>query len=217
MSALCSVWTPIACVVVYLVAAAFTLSYLALPDASGAVSLRVSPTPTHSLAPSASPTFVVPVAVVYLSRRAVRGDFMLREDPERVCEEGAHALYGCARVAPLLSTLGVSLRRRAREMTDVEVVGYEAHGAIAHEVADLWTPGAVDLGAEAEFWSGAEPDGSEAAERCADFTSLSGRGVVGSRSISDGLAPCAEARRLLCICRTSVLRAEDHAPQLATP
>lgn len=198
----CSIWIPVFLVCIHL---ALISAYMLLSpaDAPSSPHLRTSNETLASYSPTSSPTFVVPVAIMYMSKRAVRGDFMRTSTPESVCEESAHAMYACTRVAPLLSTEHTSFRKRAREMKRM-LVSYEHHGVIAHEVEDVWTIPEFDIGAEREFWSGSNPDGSVASERCMDWTSVSGFGVIGSHTISESEAACNEERHLLCICKTTL-------------
>ncbi len=168
-------------------------------DAPIVDSLRGSsraPTGTH--APSASPTFVVPVVVAYLSSRAVRGDFMLREtSPEAVCEEGAHETYGCVHIAAMISTRTIPLRRRVRDMKSV-MVSFGG-GVVAHDVTDLWT--FVDLNLHESVWTGTDESGGLGEDDCEDWTSVLGYGVYGQRTLRDGDARCSDVKRLMCACR----------------
>ncbi len=84
------------------------------------------------------------------------------------------------------------------------MVSYEHHGVIAHEVEEVWTDEKFELGAAHSFWSGTNTDGSIAGDRCMDWTSVEGYGVVGSNSISESEAACHEERHLLCICKTTI-------------
>lgn len=164
-----------------------------------------SPSVNGSWAPSASPTFVVPIVVVYLSSRSVPGYFMARgETPEGICEEEAHARHGCDRVSALVSTRSTPVRRRVRDMKHVFVY-FQDHHVIAHDVADLWTLGEHVLGLPEEVWTGSNPDGGAAEDGgCDDWTGIAGYGVVGRLTVSDGEVRCDQERKLLCICKTKL-------------
>lgn len=157
-----------------------------------------SPSSNESYSPTASPTFIVPVVVLYLSRRAVRGDFAGGESPEAVCEEGAHELYGCDRVSALITTAAVPLRRRVRHMKDVMVSFEHDNHIVAHDVSEVWT--GLALGLHQRVWTGTDADGGVGEDRCKDWTSTEGYGVYGSNSLADGDAACSESLRLLCVC-----------------
>lgn len=160
-----------------------------------------SPSSNDSFSPTASPTFIVPVVVLYLSRRAVRGDFIgTGETPEAVCEEGAHETYGCERVAALLSTATSSLRLRARGMKDVMVSFEHDNHIVAHDVSEVWT--SLQLRLHRRVWTGTDDAGGVGMDRCADWTSTEGYGVYGSDTVADGDALCSESLRLLCACKS---------------
>lgn len=163
--------------------------------------MRASLAPTHSFSPTTSPTFVVPVVVLYLSQRLVRGDFMTRETPEQVCEEGAHAKYSCERVTALVSTASTPMRRRVREMKGVMVSFGHDHAVVAHDVADLWV---LELGLPEQVWTGTDQDGGVGEDRCKDWTTVDGYGVYGERGMTDGDARCSESKRLLCVCKSKL-------------
>lgn len=152
--------------------------------------------------PSASPTFVYPVAMLYLSARRVPGDFARRESPEAVCEEEAHARYRCERVSALISTSRLPLRRRARGLKHL-LVAFESHHVAAHDVSELWTSG-FELALHESVWTGTDAVGGVGDEHCDDWTQTGGRGITGMHTLVDDDAPCAESRRLLCVCRSVI-------------
>jgi hypothetical protein len=76
-------------------------------------------------------------------------------------------------------------------------------GVVAHEIEDLWSE-SFDLGGAYEFWSGSHADGTMTNERCKDWTSMEGYGVVGSRTLSESESPCSEYKKILCICKTKI-------------
>lgn len=160
-----------------------------------------SPSSNESFSPTASPTFIVPVVVLYLSRRAVRGDFMGTGGvtPESVCEEDAHEMYGCDRVTALISTSTVPLRRRAREMKDA-FVSFEHDHIVAHDVSDVWTGLRIQL--RERVWTGTDVDGGVGEDRCEDWTSARGYGVYGQDQTADGDAVCSDRLKLLCVCKS---------------
>lgn len=159
--------------------------------------------PTASAAPTASPTFVVPAVVMYLSSRAVRGDFALSETPEVVCEENARVRFGCGRVAALISTSSAALRRRGAEMRGIMVSFQHDGHVMAHDATDIWA-GDVRLDLAERAWTGSGPNGQTDDSRCDDWTSTSGFGAVAERTLSDGDARCSEHHRIMCLCRTII-------------
>jgi hypothetical protein len=197
---MCTIWTPISLVVFHILLFSIFLSSWTHSEPES-TRIRGERENNQTYSPTLSPTFVVPVTVMYLSQRAVRGDFIASgETPESICKEKAYELYACSRVAPLISAWRVSLRKRAREMKNM-MVSYEHRGVIAHEIAEIWSP-EFKLNSVEEIWTGSNADGSTAEDRCLDWTSTSGYGVVGSIGISDGEQRCVERRRLLCVCKT---------------
>lgn len=165
--------------------------------------LGITHAPTGSAAPSLSPTFIVPVVVLYVSNRTVPGDFALRETPESVCMESASPT--CDHVSAMISTSNLPLRRRARGMKGAMVSfgAHEHNHIIAHDVADVWL-GAFELGLQEDVWTGTDAHGGVGDERCNDWTSVQGYGIYGRRTLVDGDADCSSRKRLLCMCKSKL-------------